>query len=103
MYGLKFAESLQFYQSGLNQLKKVRNRNVKYKSLQNSVFKLLYHFSAKRFVVRYNNLDLPLKIFRQGFNEYATIAHGNHWMFRLYFLTLQSELSGKSYRTLCCA
>jgi hypothetical protein len=44
MYALKLAESLQFEQSHLNQLKKYRNRIVKYKSLQNSVFKLAYRF-----------------------------------------------------------
>jgi hypothetical protein len=31
------------------------------------------------------------------------IARGNHWMFGTYFLTLQSELSGKSFWMLCGA
>jgi hypothetical protein len=45
------------------------NRNVKYKSLQNGIFKLAYRTSEKHWGSNINNLDLPLKTCRQGFNE----------------------------------
>jgi hypothetical protein len=52
----------------LPKIKNNRNRNVKYKSVQHTVFKLAYRTSEKNWESNINNLDLPLQICRQGFN-----------------------------------
>jgi hypothetical protein len=52
----------------LPKIKNNRNRNVKYNSLQNSVFNLAYRTSENNCGSNINNLDLPLNICLQGFN-----------------------------------
>ena len=66
MHGLKFAENLQFYQSDTQQLKTIEivTYNIKvYKTMFLDSLTALANWGSN-----INNLDLPLKIGRQGFN-----------------------------------